>query len=404
MLFFISTTFSLCPPLVVCIHTFINVLRWDYFPCLSRSMSPSISCSNPKTCCNCNLQDELCNHWVFLFCWLTRVASGERCLKQLWPPRTQTQHLFSCTLCCSGPPHHIYYAQCSTHLLVCITVSYPAIVYSAHSQSCCVAYYQVVQGNHTCSANNKILLFQSPCTGTRQCGQVISTSSVQIFISSKKWRQLWKTSSLLVFQTLLCLLLTRQGMGASQSSVCQVRKKPLTQSHTIVVHCHAIFIWWFFVVKVETEACGPLARVGAGLGSSLTSTLDLVQVFWSYLYFLYLYFLYLSFLYLYLYFFFGSVQRSQCALTMIPQWVLINVDSKGEVLRQTRSYKEIAGLSYEEFLDYVQDLNEISRYSWEVFRDLIFFCFQPLLGRQREAAGFRGEERNGLHSFVERHN
>jgi len=70
-------------------------------------------------------------------------------------------------------------------------------------------------------------------------------------------------------------------MGASQSSVCQV----------------------------ETEACGPLARVGAGLGSSLTSTLDLVQ---------------------------------------------------GEVLRQTRSYKEIAGLSYEEFLDYVQDLNEIS--------------------------------------------
>ena len=75
---------------------------------------------------------------------------------------------------CSGPPHHIYYAQCSTHLLVCITVSYPAIVYSAHSQSCCVAYYQVVQGNHTCSANNKILLFQSPCTGTRQCGQVIS--------------------------------------------------------------------------------------------------------------------------------------------------------------------------------------------------------------------------------------
>jgi len=70
-------------------------------------------------------------------------------------------------------------------------------------------------------------------------------------------------------------------MGASQSSVCQV----------------------------ETEAAGPLARVGAGLGSSLTSTLDLFQ---------------------------------------------------GEVLRQTRSYKEIAGLSYEEFLDYIQDLNEIS--------------------------------------------
>ena len=86
--------------------------------------------------------------------------------------------------------------------------------------------------------------------------------------------------------------------------------------------------------------------------------------------------------------------------------MLINVDSKGEVLRQTRSYKEIAGLSYEEFLDYVQDLNEISRYSYEatIVRDFIDqFCFQPLLGRQREAAGFRGEERNGLHGFVERH-
>ena len=34
-----------------------------------------------------------------------------------------------------------------------------------------------------------------------------------------------------------------------------------------------------FSLKVETEAAGPLARVGAGLGSSLTSTLDLVQVF-----------------------------------------------------------------------------------------------------------------------------
>lgn len=64
------------------------------------------------------------------------------------------------------------------------------------------------------------------------------------------------------------------------------------------------------VCQVETEACGPLARVGQGLGSSLSSTLDLVQ---------------------------------------------------GEVLRQTRSYKEIAGLDYQEFLDYIQDLNEISR-------------------------------------------
>ena len=184
MLFFISTTFSLCPPLVVCIHTLINVVRWDYFPCLSRLMSPSISCSNPKTCCNCNLQDELCNHWEFLFCWLTRVASGERCLKQLWPPRTQTQHLFSCTLCCSGLPHHAVLCWVLTTLVsVHRSVLLPRHSCVAHSQCCCVAYYQDVQGNHTCSANNQILLFQSPCTGTRQCGQVISTSSVQIFIS-----------------------------------------------------------------------------------------------------------------------------------------------------------------------------------------------------------------------------
>jgi len=33
---------------------------------------------------------------------------------------------------------------------------------------------------------------------------------------------------------------------------------------------------------------------------------------------------------------------------------------QGEVLRQTRTYKEIAGLSYEEFLDYISELNEIS--------------------------------------------
>jgi len=33
---------------------------------------------------------------------------------------------------------------------------------------------------------------------------------------------------------------------------------------------------------------------------------------------------------------------------------------QGEVLRQTRSYKEIAALDYEEFLDYVLELNEIS--------------------------------------------
>ena len=280
MLLFISTTFSLCPPLVVCIHTLTNMC-WGgiiFLVCQGWCLLQSPA-QTPKHVATATYKMN-CAIIEFLFCWLTRVASGERCLKQLWPPRTQTQHLFSCTLCCSGLPHH---AVLTTLVSVHRNVLLPRHSCVAHSQCCCVAYYQFVQGNHTCSANNKILLFQSPCTGTRQCGQVISTSSVQIFISSKKWRQLWKTSSLLVFQTLLCLLLTRQGMGASQSTVCQVGKKTLTQSQKIVVHCPAIFIWWFFVVKVETEACGPLARVGAGLGSSLTSTLDLVQVLWSYL-------------------------------------------------------------------------------------------------------------------------
>ena len=111
----------------------------------------------------------------FLFCWLTRVASGERCLKQLWPPRTQTQHLFSCTLCCSELPHHAVLCWVLTTLVsVHRNVLLPRHSCVAHSQCCGVAYYQFVQGNHTCSANNKILLFQSPCTGTRQCGQVIS--------------------------------------------------------------------------------------------------------------------------------------------------------------------------------------------------------------------------------------
>jgi len=61
--------------------------------------------------------------------------------------------------------------------------------------------------------------------------------------------------------------------------------------------------------QVETESAGSVARIGQGLGSAVTSTLGQLQ---------------------------------------------------GEVLRQTRSYKEIAGLNYEEFLDYVSDLNEIS--------------------------------------------
>jgi len=61
--------------------------------------------------------------------------------------------------------------------------------------------------------------------------------------------------------------------------------------------------------QVETEASGSLEKVSKGLGTTLTSTLDLVH---------------------------------------------------GELARQTRSYKEIAGLSYEEFLNYITELNEIS--------------------------------------------
>ena len=45
-----------------------------------------------------------------------------------------------------------------------------------------------------------------------------------------------------------------------------------------VDHLDHILIWMQLFLEVETEAAGPLARVGAGLGSSLTSTLDLFQV------------------------------------------------------------------------------------------------------------------------------
>ena len=83
--------------------------------------------------------------------------------------------------------------------------------------------------------------------------------------------------------------------------------------------------------------------------------------------------------------------------------MLINVDSKGEVLRQTRSYKEIAGLSYEEFLDYVQDLNEISRYSNEatLFRCQRFhyFCSSHFLdanGKQLVFAVKKGTDSTAL--------
>jgi len=63
------------------------------------------------------------------------------------------------------------------------------------------------------------------------------------------------------------------------------------------------------VCQVETESVGSVTRIGQGLGSAVSSTLGQLQ---------------------------------------------------GEVLRQTRSYKEIASLDYEEFLDYVSELNEIS--------------------------------------------
>ena len=64
VLFFISTTFSLCPPLVVCKYTLFNVLRWDYFPCLSRLMPPSIfgifcNCSKSKCTVHCNTNPTL---------------------------------------------------------------------------------------------------------------------------------------------------------------------------------------------------------------------------------------------------------------------------------------------------------------------------------------------------------
>jgi len=63
------------------------------------------------------------------------------------------------------------------------------------------------------------------------------------------------------------------------------------------------------VAQAETECGGSVARIGQGFGSAVSSTLGQLQ---------------------------------------------------GEVLRQTRSYKEIAGITYPEFLDCVADLNEIS--------------------------------------------
>jgi len=63
------------------------------------------------------------------------------------------------------------------------------------------------------------------------------------------------------------------------------------------------------VCQLETESGGSVAKIGQGFGCAVSST-------------------------------FGQLQ--------------------GEVLRQTRSYKEIAGLSYEEFQEYIVELNEIS--------------------------------------------
>ena len=86
---------------------------------------------------------------------------------------------------------------------------------------------------------------------------------------------------------------------------------------------------------------------------------------------------------------------------------LLKPHSKGEVLRQTRSYKEIAGLSYEEFLDYIQDLNEISRYLNNFLMpliktfgtDLIQFFFSHFLdanGKQLVFAVKKGTDSTAL--------
>jgi len=59
----------------------------------------------------------------------------------------------------------------------------------------------------------------------------------------------------------------------------------------------------------KSESAGSVSRLGQGFGSAVTSTLDHLQ---------------------------------------------------GEVFRQTRSYKEIAGIGYDQFLDDINELNEIS--------------------------------------------
>jgi len=64
------------------------------------------------------------------------------------------------------------------------------------------------------------------------------------------------------------------------------------------------------VCKLETESCGSVGRIGESVGSAISTSIGRIQ---------------------------------------------------GELSRQSRSYKELAGLSYEEFIDNVQQLNDISK-------------------------------------------
>ena len=96
-----------------------------------------------------------------------------------------------------------------------------------------------VASTHLCCCH-QILLFQSPYTGTEQCGQVpflmfflFTPQMLSVFSNtfpSAQFNELWHISWLfwnvahnhLFCQRLLWLLLVTQDMGASQSSVCQV--------------------------------------------------------------------------------------------------------------------------------------------------------------------------------------
>ena len=119
---------------------------------------------------------------------------------------------------------------------------------------------QLWPSRHTCEANQqlKILPFQSPCTGTELRGQVTP----------------WKRQHTLQHDF--------QSFVLPEIAMIVAANTRHGNIPVIRVSGFRIFTFLFgpnFSVKVETEAAGPLARVGAGLGSSLTSTLDLVQVF-----------------------------------------------------------------------------------------------------------------------------